>query len=239
MTGQMSLPIDPSADAWLSDFAGPSWMSLIDLVRQLHTGLIDRLYIHAGPYTGKTHLLSAICGSFVEMGQTAIQVSLTELLNAPTESLAALEFFDLVALDDLEVIQGNPAWEEAIFHLINRSMQGEVKLIFASRLPPQGLSLKLPDLASRLLQATVFRMPETLQQADRQAVLEAVLERRGWQLDARIVNYLLVHGPSRPGLLLKILDEVGERFERQRRRPSPSFIRQTLQFIEERLQAEA
>ena len=35
-------------------------------------------------------------------------------------------------------------------------------------------------------------MPETLQQADRQAVLEAVLERRGWQLDSRIAEALAV-----------------------------------------------
>ncbi len=239
MKGQLRLPIEATADAWLSDFAGPSWSSLMDLVRQLHIGLLDRLYIHAGPSTGKSHLLAAICGSFVELGRTAIVVSLTELVNAPPEALQALEYFDLVALDDLEVIQGNALWEEAIFHLINRSMQGEVQLIFASRLPPSQLALDLPDLRSRLQQATAFAMPATIGQADRQAVLEAVLTRRGWQLDDRVVAHLLAHGPSRPGVLLRLLDEVGARFERQRRRPSPAFIRQTLHFLQEKIKEDS
>lgn len=239
MSGQLSLPIDATAPAWLSDFAGPSWRTLMDLVRQLHTGMIDRLYIHSGPYTGKSHLLSAICGSFTEMNQTAIQVSLTELIQAPTDALAALEYFDLVALDDLEAIGGNAAWEEAVFHLLNRSLQGEVKLIFASRLPPRELPLHLPDLGSRLAQAALFRMPETLQREDRRAVLDAVLQQRAWQLDPRIVGYLLESGPRQPGLLLKLLDEIGERFERQKRRPSPAFIRQTLAYIELRMKEES
>ena len=100
MMRQLSLSIDERPDARIGDFAGPSWISIIDAVRQLHAHLIARLYIHGPADSGKSHLLSAICESYQDMNCTAIQVSLLELLDAPTEALSALESFDLVALDD-------------------------------------------------------------------------------------------------------------------------------------------
>jgi DnaA family protein len=118
---QLNLAIDVRSDARISDFAGPGWASVIDAMRQLHVGLLSRCFIHGVADTGKTHLLSALCESYLDMGRTAIQVSLIELVNAPTEVLQALESFDLVALDDLDAIVGMPHWEEAIYHLINRS----------------------------------------------------------------------------------------------------------------------
>lgn len=232
MPRQLSLSIDARPDARIGDFAGPSWVSIIDSVRQLHAQLIQRLYVHGAADSGKSHLLSAICESYQDMHRSAIQVSLLELLDAPTEALAALESFDLVALDDLEAIAGVPHWQEAIFHLINRSSMGEGQLIFASRLPPAALQLELPDLRSRLSQAAVFRVPDGDRLEDRRALLDAVLKRRGWQFDAQIVEHLLYHGPHQAGRMLKMLVQLEEMFQGQRRKPSVTFIRQVLSFID-------
>ena len=57
---QLRLDIEPYLDAQISDFAGPSWGSVIDSVRQLHTGLIQQLFIYGQAGAGKSHLLSAI-----------------------------------------------------------------------------------------------------------------------------------------------------------------------------------
>ncbi len=46
----------------------------------------------------KVIYLSAICDSYLEVGKSAIQVSLLELLDAPTEAITSLDRFDLVAL---------------------------------------------------------------------------------------------------------------------------------------------
>lgn len=232
MMRQLSLSIDERPDARIGDFAGPSWVSIIDAVRQLHAHLIERLYIHGPADSGKSHLLSAICESYQDMNCSAIQVSLLELLDAPTEALSALESFDLVALDDLEAIRGVPHWQEAIFHLINRSSLGEGQLIFASRLAPSELKLELPDLRSRLAQAAVFKVPSGDRLDDRRALLHAVMKRRGWQFDAQIVEHLLYHGPNEAGRMLKLLSHIEEMFQGQRRKPSASLIRQVFAIID-------
>lgn len=65
---QLKLEIEPYLDAQISDFAGPSWAPVIDNLRQFHTGLIRQLFIYGSAGSGKSHLLSAICDSFSELG---------------------------------------------------------------------------------------------------------------------------------------------------------------------------
>jgi len=76
-------------DAW-------GWGHVIDAVRQLHAGLVNRFYVYGAAGSGKSHLLSAICDSYLEVGKTAIKVSLLELLDAPTEAITCLDQYDLV-----------------------------------------------------------------------------------------------------------------------------------------------
>jgi DnaA family protein len=169
----------------------------------------------------------------LDMGRTAIQVSLIELVNAPTEVLQALESFDLVALDDLDAIVGMPHWEEAIYHLINRSEQRQ--LVFVARSPATHLSIGLPDLQSRLAQAASFGLPAGENVEDRRALLFAVLKRNGWHFDPAITEHLIEHGSHRPGLMLKTLAKLKPLFHAQRRKPSMVLIRQTLAMIDQDL----
>lgn len=230
---QLNLAIDVRSDARISDFAGPGWASVIDAMRQLHVGLLTRCFIHGVADTGKTHLLSALCESYLDMGRTAIQVSLIELVHAPTEVLQALESFDLVALDDLDAIVGMPHWEEAIYHLINRSEQRQ--LVFVARSPATHLPIELPDLQSRLAQAASFGLPAGENVEDRRALLFAVLKRNGWHFDPVITEHLIEYGSHRPGLMLKTLAKLKPLFHAQRRKPSLALIRQTLAMIDQDL----
>ncbi|WP_193778005.1 DnaA ATPase domain-containing protein [Psychrobacter sp. FDAARGOS_221] len=234
MTNQLSLNLEVRTDASLSDFSGPGWSTIIDAIRQLHVGLIGQMYIYGSAATGKTHLLSAICESYREMDKTAINLSLKELVHTDVGVLAALESFDLVAIDDLEVIRHSRAWQEAIFHLINRSREGQGQLIFAAKTPATELPFELPDLLTRLIQSPAFRVPEGHNIADRKAMLESVMRRRGWQFDSRITEHLLQEGPHRIGGMLDILNVIQPMFSNlNRAHISKSVINQALEMIDE------
>ena len=167
------------------------------------------------------------------MGRTAIQVSLIELIHSPVEVLQALESFDLIALDDLDAIVGLHHWEEAIFHLINRSEKKQ--LIFVARSSATDLAIDLPDLRSRLAQAASFCLPTGENIDDRRALLFAVLKRNSWHFDPVITEHLIECGSSRPGLMLKTLTKLTPLFHAQRRKPNSAFIRQTLAIIDQDL----
>ena len=193
---QLQLNIEPQLDARISDFSGPGWGPVIDGVRQLHAGLMNRFYLYGGAGTGKSHLLTAICDSYLEVGKSAIKVSLLELLDAPIEAITSLEMYDLVALDDIEAISGVPHWQKAVFHLINNNNEGGGQLVFSSRFAPIELKLELPDLQSRLTQAVSVRVPSGQSYADRLALLTSVMERKGVHFDPQIIDYLLIQWPT-------------------------------------------
>lgn len=230
---QLQLDIEPQLDARISDFSGPGWGPVIDAVRQLHAGLVNRFYLYGGAGTGKSHLLSAISDSFLEVGKSAIKVSLLELLDAPIEAITSLERYDLVALDDIEAISGVPHWQKAVFHLINNNNDGGGQLVFSSRFAPIELKLELPDLQSRLTQAVSVKVPSGQSYADRQSLLYSVLERKGVHFDPQITEYLLMNGPIKTSTLLRSLDQLEKMLQGEKVKLSNSTIKQIYALIDQ------
>ena len=230
---QLQLDIEPQLDARISDFSGPGWGPVIDGVRQLHAGLMSRFYLYGGAGTGKSHLLSAICDSYLDVGKSAIKVSLLELLDAPIEAITSLELYDLVALDDIEAISGVPHWQKAVFHLINNNNEDGGQLVFSSRLAPIELKLELPDLQSRLTQAVSVKVPSGQSYADRHALLDSVLERRGLHFDPHILEYLLFNGPTQTSTLLQAVDQLEKLLQGEKVKLSNATLRQIYALIDE------
>lgn len=230
---QLQLDIEPQLDAQISDFAGPGWEHVVDAIRQLHTGLVSRFYVYGGAGSGKTHLLSAICDSYLEIGKSAIRVSLLELLDAPIEAITCLEHYDLVALDDIESIRGIPHWQHAIFHLINYNNETGGQLVFSSRVAAIELNLELPDLQSRLTQAVSVQVPNGSFYADRKALIMSTITRRGLQFDPQIIDYLLIHGPHQASLLLQTLAQLEKMLKGERTKLSNATLRQIYALIDE------
>ncbi|OTG87301.1 DnaA regulatory inactivator Hda [Acinetobacter sp. ANC 3832] len=230
---QLQLDIEPQLDARISDFSGPGWGPVIDAVRQLHAGLMNRFYLYGGAGTGKSHLLSAICDSYLDVGKSAIKVSLLELLDAPIEAITSLEMYDLVALDDIEAISGVPHWQKAVFHLINNNNEDGGQLVFSSRFAPIELKLELPDLQSRLTQAVSVKVPSGHSHADRQALLHSVLERRGVHFDPQITEYLLLHGPHQTSTLLQSVEQLEKLLKGEKTKLSNATLRQIYALIDE------
>ena len=102
----------------------------------------------AGPKgSGKSHLV----GVWSDLTKASI-VEAKELDRAPAECPLAVENVDLIV--------GDPDLEEALFHLHNRILsQGHPLLMTLSELPER-LDFSLPDLKSRVLAADFVRLGE-------------------------------------------------------------------------------
>ena len=72
------------------------------------------LYIWGNPGSGRSHLLQAACLRVEERGGRALYLPLADLAKYGTQLLDNVEFCDLVCLDDVEAVLGQPEWEEAL-----------------------------------------------------------------------------------------------------------------------------
>jgi DnaA family protein len=224
---QMPLPLEPRRAGRLEDFvAGPNG-SVLAAVREV-AQQPDRCLLLSGPAgSGKTHLLNAACLEARQSGRTAFYLGLRGRSEAERQSLDGLEEMQLVCLDDLQEIAGLPAWEEALFHFINRLRARRGSLLLASRERLRKLPLQLPDLASRL--AWDLRLSlQPLEDADKRAVLERHARSLGVALPEDVTLYLLNRGPRDMATLVGLVTRLQQVAFREKRQLTVPLARRLL-----------
>ncbi|MEW6765805.1 MAG: DnaA regulatory inactivator Hda [Pseudomonadota bacterium] len=196
------------------------------LVAQLAEGRGEpQLFLWGVPGSGRTHLLQAACQRAAERGLSAAYLSLAE---APHPGvLEGLERLSLVVLDDVHAVAGEPAWEAALFDLINRLREQGVPLLLSADQPPAALCVRLPDLVSRLGWGPVLRL-EGLDDAAKLELLRSRAIERGLVLPDEVGRYLLDHLPRDLPSLLEGLDRLDRASMEQQRKISLALARGVL-----------
>jgi DnaA family protein len=155
---------------------------------------------------GKSHLLQALCHA----ADDALYLPLSELLDMPPMALLeGTEGAAVLALDELQAIEGHRDWQEALFHLYNRAQQSHTRLVIASRSAPAQISELLPDLRSRLEQLPTFLLPR-FSEAELEALLGLRAGQRGLELSAEVRSYMLRRGPRDPQSLMALLERLDQ-----------------------------
>lgn len=131
------------------------------------------------PRSGKTHLAHVW-----QVHSGASMVSAAELSDA---TVAQLESTRALVVEDLDA---GIACEQTLFHLLNLSREHRAGLLLTSAVPPGDLSVRLPDLRSRLRAAAMVAIA-----APDDGLLRAVLVKhfadRQLAVDPNVIAWLL------------------------------------------------
>ncbi len=153
-------------------------------------GAGEHIYLWGERGSGCSHLLQA--GVRSSRGQ-GIYLPLDVLsAESPSDVLASLDHCDLLALDSLDAVIGNPEWSEQLFYLYNRILEREAVLLVAAECAPAELTCALADLQSRL----TSMQTHYLRSADDPGKIELMKLRarnRGFELPDTVGHYLLRH----------------------------------------------
>lgn len=193
----------------------------------LETGQAS-LWVLGAPGVGKTHLLQASCALAGQRGLTSAYLPLASSKNLVPGLLAGLEQVDLVALDDIDAIAGQAAWEQALFTLYNELLELGGRLACSAQLPPAGVAFALPDLASRLSACVVHRL-QPLAERDQGLALRRRAAHRGLELPDETLSYLTRRAPRDFAALCRLLDELDTEALAAQRRLTVPFVRQVLE----------
>jgi len=224
---QIPLPLMPRRDSRFEDFVvGPN-KAVVEALKHMPDEPGSHVFLHGGEGSGKTHLLNALCHETRERGGRAFYLALKRLPKDAIASLQGLEKLDLVCVDDLHVIAGDEAWEEALFHCFNRIREANGRLLISSRNQLSALDIGLPDLASRL--AWGLRLPLIpLEDHDKLKVISMHSDALGFSLSEEVQQYLLKYHERSMAALIQTVENLHQAALVTKRRITVPLAREVL-----------
>ena len=127
----------------------------------------------------------------------------------------------LLCVDDLNAVETDIAWQEAIFHCFNETAESNVFFVVAASCAPRDLLLSLADLLSRMQKGLTFH----LQSADdgfKRQILQYRANLRGISLSDQVCDYILQRAERSLAGLIAVLEWLdSESLQRQRRLTVP------------------
>jgi len=185
---QLPLPFRLAPQARFDSFfaADRRAAEVVHSLQSLEPGQV--LWIWGAAGTGKTHLLQATCAHSAQLGRRVMYLDLAE--NGAGQALAGMEALDVVVLDNLQQILGDPTVERQLFQLYNELLAQGGVLVLAAPAGPVELGAGLADLASRLAAAMVYRLP-SLDETAQLEVLQLRAKKNGLELAEPAARYLV------------------------------------------------
>jgi DnaA family protein len=185
------------------------------------------IYLWGGEGSGKSHLSYATCDS------DSILIPLKTLQSIDAErgvdAIKGLESYQLIVLDDIDVVVGDRIWEEELFHLFNRVKDGGKRLLITASSPLSELQIVLPDLQSRLSEAVVEKLV-ALSDRDKWAVVQQRAAARGMKIGDEVVEFLINRTARDFHTLFTLLEKLDEQTLIAQRKITIPFVKKLLGF---------
>ncbi|GLS84267.1 DnaA inactivator Hda [Paraferrimonas haliotis] len=225
---QLSLPVHLPDDETFASFHSVENDELIHQLRQMAMGLGEKnVYLWGEPNCGRTHLIHAACAAANDAQRRSFYVPLAIHSSLSPAVFEGLEQFDLVCLDDIHSICGNPLWEEAVFDLFNRIREQQATLLVSANCSAKALPLTLPDLMSRMQWGLSYQL-HPLDDTQKLAALAARAEQRGLTLPDDVGRFLLNRLNRDMRTLFDVLDKLDKASMVHKRKLTIPFIKETL-----------
>ena len=221
---QIPLPVSISEYMTFESFHSSSNKVVIDSIKDYKNKL---LWIAGLKGSGKTHILQATINYMDNGINRLLYLPMRESKDFTPDILDNLDQFDLVAIDDIENVIGDFSWEEQLLILYEELIHTKSRILISSSDTPQGLSFKLPDLASRFSLGLVDR----LKPMNEEQMIEAIslhAKVRGFNLPQDVAKYLISRVPRDVSVLVDIIKLLDyESLSKQRKLTIP-FIKTVL-----------
>ncbi len=190
-TRQMVLDFGAPAEGRFDDFwVGDNAQLVARLTALAHQRMPAFLVVWGEPRAGKSHLAHALCEAHSQHQRSAILVDGQQRAHLHPAMLEGLADVELVVIDNIDLFAGDPAWEEALFHLYNQMQTTGSAWVVMMQVAPLHSNFRLADLKSRLCACETYRL-HALSDQDKRDWLRQLAHRRGFDLEPEWCDYIL------------------------------------------------
>ncbi|MDB6063337.1 MAG: DnaA regulatory inactivator Hda [Verrucomicrobiaceae bacterium] len=184
-------------------------------------------YLFGSKGCGRSHLLQAACRD-----SAAIYLPMQELKTQNPQAVCeGLEHAEIVCIDDVDVILTDLAWCEQLFHLCNRLLAAQRKLLVSASSAAATAPCVLPDLQSRLSWGGSFKLLP-LDDDGLARALKIRARERGFDLDGEVIAYILARYSRNMEALLALLHELDRHSLAEHKRITIPFVRRFIDAVD-------
>lgn len=228
MSQQLALAFKTRPDASLENFfPAHNQQALAAVQALLAEPGFAQLYLSGPAGCGKSHLLMAAASRATDLHIPCAYLPLGECVQSPPGMLEGLAHYGLLALDDVDAIAGNSEWEHALFVLYNQARDLGCRLLIAGNAGPAALSIKMPDLKSRLCWGLSWQL-KPLVDEDKVELLRQNAASRGLSLPVEVATWLIQHHSRDLPSLIASLDRLDRASLAEQRRLTLPFVKACL-----------
>lgn len=184
------------------------------------------IYICGEQLSGKSHLAQALSHEFDKVNRGAIYFPLDNKALRP-EVLKGLDDFDLVCLDGLHHVIGQPLWETAVFELYNALLLANRCFVIFSRETPDSQQLNLADLRSRL-KAMLFYKLYPVNDEKKLEFMQYLAALKGLDLSDEVAQFILLRVSRETKTLVDLVKKLDEQSLVHQRRITIPFVKDIL-----------
>ena len=181
---------------------------IVENIKNIFDSQNNQIYIWGDKSFGKSHLLYAACNYFGEKNKKCVYLPLSENKKFEPDILDGFDNYDLVCIDNIDLIFQKEDWEYSFFVLINKTLDKSKKIIFTSSSSLALNNINLKDFHSRLSSSLIF-MINSPNDTTKENILKRVILEKEYNINIDICEYLLKRKDRDIDSLLKIIDKIG------------------------------
>jgi DnaA-homolog protein len=181
---------------------------IVENIKNIFDSQNNQIYIWGDKSFGKSHLLYAACNYFGEKNKKCVYLPLSENKKFEPDILDGFDNYDLVCIDNIDLIFQKEDWEYSFFVLINKILDKSKKIIFTSSSSLALNNINLKDFHSRLSSSLIF-MINSPNDTTKENILKRVILEKEYNINIEICEYLLKRKDRDIDYLLKIIDKIG------------------------------
>lgn len=157
--------------------------------------------------SGRTHLLQACVNEAHQQGGRTAYLSLSPGSGIEPDMAAAMDGLDVLCIDDIDQVAGDPRWEQVLFNLYESVRQRGARLIMAAEKSPLYCAYQLPDLVSRFTSGAIFKV-HALTDEEKLQAMKLRAKWRGLELPDEVAKFLFARIERSNVRLFEVLDRL-------------------------------
>ena len=224
---QLTLPVKLRQDFTFDNFFGAANTKNSHILSHALDNNEAFLYLCGEQGSGKTHLLNACCNVLEAKHKRVMFISLKELDGLTSSLFDELEMFDVVILDDIDILFENSETEVALFDLYNRLKLAEKMFIVSAAGPVATQPIELADLRSRLGAGLLLQLLR-LNDDEKMHALQSRAQEKGFFLGDDVAAYIMKRSGRNLGELFSILEKLDDASLSAKRRLTVPFVKTVL-----------